>query len=96
MTNAELLKKIENGESIKDVFKLYYQINNKNTEYELNSEEGVRKYKNFKSNIQGILRHNKENANTYTMGITKYTDLQESEWVAMHKNISDPTNNRRN
>jgi len=51
----------------KELFKVYHFLFQK--KYDLNSQEGLNKYKTFKSNLKFIESHNKLQ-NSYTLGIT--------------------------
>lgn len=61
----------------KDLFKVYHFLFNK--EYELDSEEGLKRYRIFKSNLAGIKLRNAE-LGKEVFGITKFTDLTQEEF----------------
>ena len=56
----------------KDIFKVWHLLFKPS--YEVNTEEGINKYKNFKANLKSIVEHNKQNL-SWTAGINKYTDM---------------------
>jgi C1A family cysteine protease len=65
----------------KTLFKVYHFIYNK--EYQLNSIEGINKYKTFKANLKTIEEHNTSDS-TYQMGINQLTDMTYSEIQAYY------------
>ena len=64
----------------KDLFKVYHFIFEK--AYSLNTEEGVRRYKIFKTNVQQIKEHNAKNL-SWQMGVNQFTDLTDEEFVKL-------------
>jgi len=66
-----ILKHMDNPN---DLFKAYYSVYEKQSEYDLNSELGVKKYKIFKETIERITRLNKE-AGKEIYGITQFSDM---------------------
>lgn len=62
----------------KDAFKVYRLIYNK--EYELNSEEGVRRYRIFKTNLKEIKETNAKDL-PYKFGVNEFTDLSDEEFA---------------
>jgi hypothetical protein len=72
----EILEKFLN-EPPKQLFKAYLKIFNKN--YDLNTEEGIRRYKIFKENIKFINEENSKNL-SYKLGINKFADLTNEEY----------------
>ena len=62
----------------KQLFKVYHLLFQKN--YDLNSEEGVKRYKIFKSNLKLHKEHNDKNLG-YTLGIGPFTDLTQEELI---------------
>jgi hypothetical protein len=71
-----ILEKFMNGPK-KELFKVFHQISEKN--YDLNSEEGIKRYKIFKDNLKYIKQENAK-GNTYTLGITQFADLTHEEY----------------
>jgi len=74
----------------KELFKAYHLIYQK--EYELNSEEGIRRYRIFKSNLAFIKEENSRQSK-YKLGINNFADMTEEE---RNKNFLPPqegTNN---
>lgn len=63
----------------KNLFKAYYSLYNKDSEYDINSDIGLNKYKVFKANVKYILEQNKKNGNT-ALGINQFTDLTLEEF----------------
>jgi hypothetical protein len=63
---------------VKEAFKVYHSVFEK--EYSLDSEEGVRRYKAFKSNLKTIKETNAQNL-PYKLGINKFADLTSQEFT---------------
>jgi len=63
--------------SKKQQFKIFHFLFEKN--YEINSEEGIKRYRIFKSNLKFIESQNLKQ-NSYTLGITEFTDLTADEF----------------
>ena len=61
----------------KEFFKVFHFVHEK--EYELNSEEGIKRYKNFKANIKIIKETNAKNL-SYTLGVNKFADMTVEEF----------------
>jgi len=61
----------------KELFKVYHFLFQK--KYDLNSEEGLNKYRTFKANMKMIEAENAKNLG-YTLGITDFTDLTKDEF----------------
>ena len=67
------------GESTKEIFKAYHHLHEK--EYQLNSQEGLKRYRTFKENVKWIEQENaKRGEEIY--GITQFSDLTEEEYNA--------------
>jgi C1A family cysteine protease len=62
----------------KEAFKVYHLVFKK--EYSLDSEEGVRRYEAFKSNLKTIKETNAQNL-PYKLGINKFADLTSQEFT---------------
>jgi C1A family cysteine protease len=62
----------------KELFKVFHFLYEK--EYQLNSEEGIRRYRIFKDNLKLIKEVNEQNL-SYTLGITPFADLTHEEFV---------------
>lgn len=62
----------------KEQFKVFHHLNRKG--YKLNSEEGIRRYKIFKSNLKSIKEHNAKPNQSYTLGVTPYSDMTYEEF----------------
>jgi C1A family cysteine protease len=77
-----ILKEFEDGDT-KNLFKVYHYLFKK--EYDLNNEEGVRRYKIFKNNLEYIKQENKK-GHSYTLGFTHLTDMTEEEYKKMYLN----------
>jgi hypothetical protein len=60
----------------KDLFKVFHSIYQKT--YELNSDEGIRRYKIFKNTLKEIKEHNAK-GQSYKKGITVYADITKNE-----------------
>lgn len=64
--------------SHKEIFKAYYSLHRR--EYDINSEEGINRYRIFKSNLAWIKQEN-EKLGKDVYGITKFTDMTHEEFV---------------
>jgi KDEL-tailed cysteine endopeptidase len=74
--NPKVLETLRNG-SKKVLFKAYHFLYKK--DYNLNSEEGVRRYKIFKSTVKYIDETNNKNL-SYKLGINQFSDLTNEEF----------------
>jgi len=63
---------------VKQLFKVWHYINNKEKEYSLNSETALSKYRKFKTNLGLIQRHNAKNL-SWKEGLNQYSDMDERE-----------------
>lgn len=63
----------------KSQFKTFHQIFKKSEEYELNSEEGLKRYRIFKENLQWIEEENQK-GHSYKLGINQFTDITDEEF----------------
>ncbi len=77
-TTHKILDSLMNG-STKDLFKAYHLLFDKTEEYELNSEEGIKRYRIFKQNVKEIKEHNAKGL-SWTEGINQFTDLTVEEF----------------
>jgi hypothetical protein len=75
--NRVVMQKMEN-QPMKEQFKVFHKLFAK--EYEINSLEGVKRYKIFKRNMQKIKEHNTNSKDSYTMGVTFQTDFTDEEF----------------
>jgi hypothetical protein len=74
----EIMKSfIESNKPHKEIFKTFHFLFKK--EYELNSEEGVRRYKIFKQNLKYVLQKNKLGLK-YKLGVNEFSDLTHMEF----------------
>lgn len=69
----------------KEMFKVFHFLFEK--EYDLNSEEAIRKYRIFKSNMKIIEETNSQDL-SYKFGINQFTDLSPEEFKSMY--LMDP------
>ncbi len=84
--HRKVLEKYMNGPT-KELFKMYHGLFEK--EYSLNSEEGFRKYKTFKDNLNYIKEHNSKNTESQ-LAIGPWADLSNQEYidtVLTHPNV---------
>ena len=65
----------------KEMFKVFHFLFEKT--YELNSEEALRKYKVFKSNLKFIEETNSKDL-PYKLGVNQFTDLTHEEFKSMY------------
>ena len=63
---------------LKEQFKVYHLVMNK--EYDLNSDEGVRRYKNFRANYKQVVEHNERKDVCFTMAINQFSDMTFEEF----------------
>jgi C1A family cysteine protease len=68
---------LESNSKTKEIFKAFHYLSKK--EYEINSEEGIQRYKIFKSNLMKIKEINSQNLG-YTLGINFSADLTDQEY----------------
>ncbi len=76
-THHEILDKYMSGPT-KELFKVYHSLFEKN--YDLNSEEGFKKYKAFKSNMKYIKEYNSKHTESQ-LGVGPWTDLTNEEYI---------------
>jgi xylem cysteine proteinase len=67
----------------KEIFKVFHFIFEKN--YDLNTEEGIKRYRIFKNNLKLIETHNAKNY-SYQLGITEFSDLTREEFKKAYLN----------
>ncbi|MCP3682335.1 MAG: C1 family peptidase [bacterium] len=77
-TTHKILDNLMNGPT-KDLFKAYHLLFDKTEEYELNSEEGIKRYRIFKQNVKEIKEHNAKGL-SWTEGINQFSDLTIEEF----------------
>lgn len=73
-------------QSLKEQFKVFHYLYNK--EYDLNSEEGVRRYKLFKLNVKEIKEANMKGDTT--VGINNFSDMSDDEWESIYTTENKP------
>jgi C1A family cysteine protease len=61
----------------KDLFKVYHELFNK--EYDLNTEEGIRRYRIFKDNLKYIKDENSK-GHSHKLGLTPFADMTNKEY----------------
>jgi hypothetical protein len=66
-------------DSPKELFKAYYTLYEKSSEYDINTEEGVRKYMIFKKNVNWIKEENSR-LGRQVYGITPFVDYTSEEF----------------
>ncbi len=67
----------------KEIFKVFHLIYKKSNHYELNSEEGIKRYRIFKENLKNIKAHNAKGL-SWQEGINEFTDLTDNEFEAIY------------
>lgn len=72
---------IISAQPTKNQFKLWHYVFQR--PYDINSEEGLRKYKTFKKNLEYIKRENAKNKG-YTLGLGPFTDLSFEEFSKVY------------
>jgi len=73
----EILEAME-GKPKKEQFKVFHFLFKKS--YDINTEEGIQRYKNFKDSLKYIKEQNALPDRTYTLGITQFNDLTHEEF----------------
>jgi C1A family cysteine protease len=78
----------------KDLFKVFHTVNKKHNEYDLNSEEGIRRFKNFEESLKRIKELNAERGSE-VYGLTPLSDLSNEEFfnTGLNKKISVDSSN---
>lgn len=79
-TIDKVLQKFENAPT-KDLFKVYHLIFSK--QYNLNSQEGIAKYRVFKQNLKLVQEVNSKNL-SYRFGINQFFDLTDEEFTEVY------------
>lgn len=69
------------GSPKKDIFKAYHYLFQKS--YELNSEQGLQRYKIFKQNLKYIEDVNNQGL-SMTLGINQFSDITNEEYIKTH------------
>ena len=70
-----------------EIFIKFHQVHEKS--YNLNSEEGLKRFQNFQANLNKIKHHNSNPSRLYDMGVTSYADWTEEEWKARNPKRPD-------
>ena len=68
-----------NHKPIKDIFKAFHYLHKKSNQYQLNSMEGLKRYKIFKANLKWTKEQNQK-LGKQIYGITKFADLTKEEF----------------
>jgi cathepsin F len=82
-TSCQTVESIDLKAPTKDQFKIFYKVYNKEAQYNLNSEEGVRRYFIYKKNVKWIKEEN-EKAGKVIYGVTPFTDMTNEEFNQKH------------
>ncbi|MCP4649769.1 MAG: C1 family peptidase [PVC group bacterium] len=69
--------------SIKEQFKVWHFISNKAEKYEINTEEGIRRYINFKANFKYVKKVNAKNL-SYKLGLGEFADMTFPEFKKIY------------
>jgi C1A family cysteine protease len=72
---------MEKGD-VKQLFKVWHYVFNRETQYVINSETGINKYKKFKENVALINKHNAKNL-SWKEGLNQFSDMTETEAFAL-------------
>jgi hypothetical protein len=78
----DLIYKSLKSDNNKELFKVFHFLNKK--EYELNSEEGIKRYKLFKQSVKRIKEHSNP---SYEIGITEYADWTDEEFYNLFRQV---------
>jgi xylem cysteine proteinase len=73
------------GKDKKTIFQIYHYVFNKN--YDINSEEGLRRFKNFKNSLNIVNIHNQSHT-SYKKGINHLSDMTTEEIKAYYNLVS--------
>jgi len=76
-TNVNTILDAMGDKSKKDIFKVFHYLHKK--EYKLESEEGLKRYRTFKENINWVKAKNAE-LGKQVYGITKFMDMTHEEF----------------
>ena len=88
----EILDRMSN-QPLKEIFKAFHYVHKKHNQYAINSMEGLKRYKIFKTNVQWANQKNAElGKNIY--GITQFMDLTHEEFV--EKQLLKPEQMKKN
>ena len=88
--DQRLIDNIQKDENYKEFIKWYNQYN-KEKDYDLNSEEGIKRFEAFKANLEMINEHNNKQTNQmFSMGLNPYSDL---DYVEFRKRVMGKNNN---
>lgn len=92
LLKKDLLQNYENKPT-KEVFKSWHYAYNR--PYDLNSEEGLKRYRIFKDNLKYIKEENSK-GHTYTLGLGPFTDVSVEEFTQAGKtNLSGTSNDQK-
>ena len=80
----KILEGFKSG-SKKDMFKVYHFLFKK--EYDLNSQEALQRYKNFKKTVSFIEETNSKNL-SYKLAINQFSDLSDEEFRKTYLNVN--------
>ena len=72
-----------------EFFKVFHYLYNK--EYDLNSEEGIKRFRIFKDKLKIIIDHNTKQ-NSYKLGVIKFADMTKEEFA--EKYLMNPKTKR--
>jgi C1A family cysteine protease len=78
--NREILDHFMDSDA-KELFKVYHFLFKK--EYDLNSKEGVNRYRVFKANLKEIKETNSKN-HSFKVGVNQFTDLTKEEFSKLY------------
>jgi hypothetical protein len=76
--HALIFERMMDSKSPKELFKMFHALNEKT--YDLNSEEGIKRYRIFKQSLKTIKEHNSKEGVTYQLGVTPQADMTEEEY----------------
>jgi C1A family cysteine protease len=79
--NNGIISSLMERKSTKELFKIYHFLFKK--DYDLNSEIGIRKYKNFKQRVKQIKEVNSQNL-SYKLGYNEFSDMSDEEFVELY------------
>jgi hypothetical protein len=66
------------------VFKVWHFLHNR--QYDINSEEGLQRYENFRKNLEIVKNHNLRLNNKYSIGLNNFADMTLHEFKTKYLN----------
>lgn len=77
----------------KELFKVWHLLY-KSSEYSLEENEAINRYRVFKANLKKIKAHNSNPANSWKLGLNQFSDLTDEEFAEKHLMKTNEDSNR--